>query len=200
MFLSSTVLVISNLIPLFGTLFYEWNAPQIIIAYWVENLVIGYFTMLKIPLSEGLTVANITLNDIHVSKIPKEKITTFFIMHYSIFCLAHGIMIYAFFLKEVSFNQIGLSSVLLMTTSIFISHLISYRTNFIEKREYLNISPSQQMIKPYSRIMIMHLVVILAGNIAENSGYALMSVVMLILLKTAVDLGSHILEHKNGQV
>ena len=51
---------------------------------------------------------------------------------------------------------------------------------------------------PYSRIMIMHMVVLMGGLVVENNGYKLVTVVFLIILKTAVDLGSHLLEHKNG--
>jgi len=45
---SLIALLIANIIPLFGVLFLEWDAFSIVLLYWAENLVIGFYNVLKI--------------------------------------------------------------------------------------------------------------------------------------------------------
>jgi len=45
-------LIAANTIPLFGILFLEWDAFSIVLLYWSENLVIGFYTIMKIVFSE----------------------------------------------------------------------------------------------------------------------------------------------------
>jgi len=41
-------LLAANVIPLFGVLFLDWDAFSIVLLYWSENLVIGFYNILKI--------------------------------------------------------------------------------------------------------------------------------------------------------
>jgi len=198
MFLSSISLIISNLVPLFGVLFFDWSIYPILIAYWIENVIIGYFTYIKIPFLKGRDKDNKILSFINIPPFPKNMIINRFLRDYLLFCAVHGVLLFTLFFMGAKFEVNIFPDILLMTVLLFISHWISYRSNFFGKKEYLKISPSQQIIMPYSRIMIMHMVVLMGGLVVENNGYKLVTVVFLIILKTAVDLGSHLLEHKNG--
>jgi hypothetical protein len=44
---STVVLVITNLIPLFGVLAWNWSAFNVVALYWIENLIIGVINVLK---------------------------------------------------------------------------------------------------------------------------------------------------------
>ncbi len=44
---SAVVLIIANLLPLVGVLFWEWSAFEIILLYWTENVIIGAINVLK---------------------------------------------------------------------------------------------------------------------------------------------------------
>ena len=71
---SSLVLILVNLIPLLGVLFFSWDIFTVIILYWMESAVIGFFNILK------------------MQKINNYKFTPlvpFFIMHYVIFMFVH---------------------------------------------------------------------------------------------------------------
>ena len=46
-------LVVANLIPLVGVLFFDWNVWMILVVYWLENGVVGFFNVLKMLRAEG---------------------------------------------------------------------------------------------------------------------------------------------------
>ena len=48
------LLVAVNLIPIAGVLWLDWDLASIIILYWLENLVIGFYTLLKMLHLQGL--------------------------------------------------------------------------------------------------------------------------------------------------
>ncbi len=50
----ATVLV-SNAIPLFGVLYYGWSAINVLVLYWLENLLVAIFTCLRIAAHRRLT-------------------------------------------------------------------------------------------------------------------------------------------------
>ncbi|MBW2485930.1 MAG: hypothetical protein JRE72_00795, partial [Deltaproteobacteria bacterium] len=48
--LSITALTIANLIPLIGVVFLGWDAAAIVLLYWIENLIVGFFNILRMLL------------------------------------------------------------------------------------------------------------------------------------------------------
>ena len=41
------ILVVANMLPLIGVVYWNWNALEVVIIYWLENLVIGVINILK---------------------------------------------------------------------------------------------------------------------------------------------------------
>ena len=41
------VLIGANLIPLFGVLVWDWSTFEVVILYWLENVIIGAINILK---------------------------------------------------------------------------------------------------------------------------------------------------------
>jgi membrane-associated PAP2 superfamily phosphatase len=46
-------LIVANAIPLVGALFLGWNVWMILIVFWLENGIVGFFNVLKILRAEG---------------------------------------------------------------------------------------------------------------------------------------------------
>ena len=46
-------LVLANLVPVFGVLLLGWDVGAIVVLYWTENLVIGFYNLLKMLLTGG---------------------------------------------------------------------------------------------------------------------------------------------------
>lgn len=81
------------------------------------------------------------------------------------------------------------------TLSLFASHFISYLVNFIGHREYAGITPEILMFQPYGRVIVLHLVVLLGGMLVEFLGAPIFALILLIVLKIAMDLAAHEREH-----
>jgi hypothetical protein len=77
-------LVVANVIPLWGVLYLGWDAFYILLLYWSENLVIGFYGILKIAFAKAPNLAA------HLSKI---FIIPFFIIHYGGFMAGHGLFV-----------------------------------------------------------------------------------------------------------
>jgi hypothetical protein len=45
-------LIVANLIPLAGVLFFGWSLFETMVVYWLENGVIGFFNLFKIGLTK----------------------------------------------------------------------------------------------------------------------------------------------------
>jgi hypothetical protein len=76
-----------------------------------------------------------------------------------------------------------------------ISHGASFVFNYLGRREYLRVSPGRQMFAPYGRLVILHLAIILGAFISIAIGSPIGALIVLVILKTIVDLTLHLREH-----
>ncbi len=201
-FFSILTLLITNSIPLVGVLYYQWNVFSLMIAYWLENAVIGVFTVLKMQKARGGMIGE----SVYQMKVNGELVTPdtskmgsgaqaffipFFMMHFGMFTAVHGIFVIAFFFSpDASFLGI-----LLTFLSMIFSHYVSYQMNYLGKAEYLTTSVGKLFVIPYPRVIVMHLVVILGGMLAMNH-QTTAALVLLVALRTLADVGGHMFEHR----
>ena len=90
--------------------------------------------------------------------------------------------------------------VAIAAASLALSHGVSFFVNFIREEEYLNVSPDEQMFQPYGRVIVLHVTILGGGFLAGYLGTPLASLVLLVILKTAIDLRAHLKEHRETQV
>ncbi len=186
-------LIGANLVPLFGVLFWGWSLSAVMILYWSENVVIGVFNVLKMALAKGeVKGSNMRLNNKTVTAAHRSSLTVFFMMHFGIFTLVHGIFVFAFFGKDMPAWSFLLTGFLFL----FLSHGISFGVNFIWKGEYQRIAFTDLFVQPYKRVIIMHLTIILGAYASTALELPEASLFILIGLKIVVDLFSHSKEHK----
>lgn len=182
-------LIIANIIPLFGVMFFNWSLFQILFLYWLESGVIGFYNVFKLIKINGL---------LNILLVP------FFIVHFGGFMAGHLIFIFAFFAPELthaSFFPQSKTFLPLLQTSIFpimtlfISHGISFFTNFIGKREYQHMNAGKQMQAPYKRIIIMHLTILFGGWLILLFKEPVLGLILLIAIKMIIDIRTHEKEH-----
>jgi hypothetical protein len=205
-------LVAANAIPLYGVAFAGWDAFSIVLLYWAENLIIGFYNVLKISFVRAESPAG---------QLQKLFMIPFFILHYGGFCAVHGIFVLLLFGKKAEIMSAGgqhlpcvfvflelLINVvrqmfaivprafLFAFASLFISHGISFVHNFILKGEYLHTTGQQLMSNPYSRIVVMHIAILGGAFLSAAIGTPVAVLIVLVILKTIIDLKLHSREHK----
>ncbi len=191
---SALALVAANLVPVYGVLALGWNVAPIMVFYWAENLVVGAFNLLKMARAQGsLDGSKTTLNGRPVTQESRRAMILFFALHYGGFTLAHGLFVQVMF---VSGQQGSLRELALALLFLSLSHGISYRRNFIGRGEYLRVSFVTLFWQPYARVVVMHLVILAGGALAAAAGSPLPALLLLVGLKTLIDLGSHWLERR----
>ncbi len=219
-----TALVLVNLIPLFGVLFFGWSLFSVVTLYWVENLVIGLFNIPKMiicsPDPEALAAA--TSNQAgNSANLPPEMNTStahhalkffmvpFFVVHYGGFCAGHGFFIFGLLGRDASFSgPAGMFSGLpgmvgyvmssggsWFVAGLVISHGISFVTNFLGKGEWHRATLPQLMMAPYSRIVVLHVAILLGAFAVMLLGTPIGMLILLILGKTLLDVKMHRRSH-----
>jgi hypothetical protein len=191
---STLALITANLMPLLGVLAFNWNVTPIMIFYWAENLVVGFFNVLKMRRAQGSVAGSDTiLNDRPVQQTDRRAMIAFFVLHYGMFTLCHGIFVLVMFGAKFHgvFSELGLA--LLFLT---VSHGVSYRRNFIGHGEYQRVAFTSLFWQPYQRVVVMHLTILLGGTWAQAKGSPVYALLVLVILKTMIDLALHLLERR----
>ncbi len=191
-------LLLANLFPLYGVLFLGWDVFLVILIFWLENIVIGAFNVLRMLVASPRDGS---------SWAAKAFLVPFFCVHYGGFCAGHGVFVVAFFggamRGEGTFR--GLEDVLgfVRTTGLkwailglLLSHGVSFVMNYLRKGEYRNASLNELMVQPYGRVVILHLTIILGGFVALALRSPVWALVLLIGMKVVVDLKAHLKERE----
>ena len=59
---SAVTLLIANAIPLFGVLFFGWSLLTILVVYWVENGIVGFWNVPRLLLAQGSLIDRETVD------------------------------------------------------------------------------------------------------------------------------------------
>ncbi len=188
-------LIIANLYPIIGVIFFDWQTYPLLLFFWTENLVIGFYTVLKMLVASGDNAK------------PAVKLFTvpFFCLHYGIFTLVHGVFVVALFgsiLADDSINAGTLTQQVLDyqlfwgVLALLISHGISFFKNYIGRNEYQQAELTKLMFQPYGRVVILHITIIIGGFLSVFLGSPLVALLFLIILKIVIDIATHLREHR----
>lgn len=207
-------LVLVNLLPLFGVLFLRWSILDLMTLYWFENGVIGLFALLKILLTEGR-------DDDAPSgcmALPQRLfMAAFFTVHYGAFWAVHGLFVGAMFGGDVGGDLFGAfgsgpldmplagpriaahllqGGLLLAAMALVVSHGLSFIANVLVRGEDLRQPPNALMFRPYGRVVVLHVTLVLGGLIVMDLGEPVFVLLLFVLLKIGVDLWAHLRSHR----
>ena len=198
-------LIVANLIPLAGVLFLGWNVWMILIVYWLENGVVGVVNVLKMAKAEGTgeTTMQVRMNGRPVDQSSKAALIPFFVTHYGIFWAVHGVFVWTLpVFGSMSAESVDMTAgfeplaIPIAVLGLGISHGLSYWFNFVKGGEYRRVSPAAQMFAPYGRLVVLHVTIIIGGMAIAFTGAPASAVAILVGLKTILDLGFHLAEHR----
>ena len=83
--------------------------------------------------------------------------------------------------------------------ALFLSHGVSFVYNYLLKGEYATAKPQQLMCAPYGRVVVMHIAILGGGSFTMTMGSPAVFLLILVILKTIVDMNLHLRGHKKAQ-
>lgn len=179
------LVLLVDLLPIIAVLMFGWGATPLVALYWLENLVIGGVTILRML---GAVFGNI-LNLFGVMFL-----VPFFTLHYGMFCFGHGVFIRSFANNgsTVGDGDMGglvswaLSSgqgMTLFVGAIILVNLVLYISDYVLKGGFRRAELGAEMFAPYGRIVTLHVAIILGAFIAIGTNEPLVGVLLLIFLR-----------------
>ena len=185
---STVALLAANLVPVAGVLMFGWSVGEVMLLYWAESAVIGFYNLRKMWV---------------IGRWATLMMGTYFLGHFGGFMVGHLLFIYGFMIKgtehggvvpltEVFNDFVSLSPALL---ALFISHGVSFSRNFLGRKEFKGMELNQLMVEPYRRIFVMHITIIVGGFLVMMLDNVLPALVLMICLKVGADLKAHFREH-----
>ncbi|MHC5158324.1 MAG: DUF6498-containing protein [Planctomycetota bacterium] len=188
-------LLVANALPVVGVLCLGWDAFAIVLLYWSENVVVGFYNILKMAFMKV---------DHPVEHLGKLFMIPFFTVHYGMFTMVHGIFVRAFFSDDFSGNPLELGlhlpfSMYMAFACLFVSHGISFVNNYFLKGERSRTNLGKLMGQPYGRIVVLHVAIIFGGFLTMTMGSPVGVLLILVLLKTIIDVKLHLRERKKNK-
>ena len=194
--LSLVLLVAANLLPLAGVFLWEWDVFLLLLLFWCENVVIGLFGIARLVVAADRDTVVTSL--VH---------PLFFMVHYGGFMFGHFMVLFGMYSGHVEDLGVDASPADYYTlivenlnwvaiAALFISHGWSFVENFMGRSEYERLSPLQALGLPYKRMVITHVALIFGGFFLIETGQPLAGLILLILMKIALDVTFHRNEHR----
>ena len=188
-----------NLIPLAGVLIWDWQIVTVLAAYFIETLVVGLYTIVRMFTLSILHNKNNDYNGFAtIGLIP------FFIVHYGFFIFVQlgiltailGDLAGVEMLKNATSMWDGNRKFLgaafydegyIFVAGLLVSHGLFLIQNFFLNDEYKEANAMVEMFRPYGRILVQQLLVIVGGFVIMIVQHPLPFLILLILLKTFID-------------
>ena len=205
------LLIAANLFTIVLALVQGWNFATVILVYWFQSVTIGFFTVMQIltfPADGAWGASPETRMRMGSRSFPmagpitgirKMGVAGFFTLHYGLF---HPV--YLGFIPMDAFvtgtGLQGIPDILIACVFFFANHLYSflfYRSHDEGERMTL----MEIFVRPYARIIPMHLTIIGGGFLLAFAGGAGMDanrlvVLFFLCLKTLMDMEGHQRKHR----
>jgi hypothetical protein len=176
-----------DLLPVLAVFAFGWGATPLVALYWLENLVIGAFTIFRMI---GTAIASVASLAMALFMVP------FFFFHYGMFCFVHGVFLRLFAggegggdnLEPVSLIRWALGTapeMLWFVAAIAAVSALYYVFDFLARGDYRTSNPQLEMFSPYGRIVTLHIAIILGAGVAFTLSEPLAGVLLLILIRVA---------------
>jgi hypothetical protein len=210
---TTLLLVAANAVPIFGVLYWGWDAFLLLMLYWMESAIIGFWTIARIAAAPNGAMGPLLING-HPATNSSLAVAAFFVVHAGMFMGVHFAFLWAFFSGNWAskvdgpadfLNQIVIASGLWVPLLVmFVSRGASFvfhalKPDLIRRLEQR--LPLRGLPPPraddsgiigsfYCRVVIMQMAIVFGGFIASLLG-SLAPLLILVVLKTALDVVLH---------
>ena len=179
------LLLLANLLPLAGVLFFGWDVGMVLITYWLENGIVGLINVPKILLARGkvTTLARLAVWQHRLRGFLPGPLRDLLDRYTACSCSSIT-------RREISTTVTDPLSMVLASPgtaagglTLLVSHGASFFVNYIGRGEYLRATPDSQMLAPYGRMFVLHIAIVLGGAFVIWQGEPLFAVVLLVVLR-----------------
>jgi hypothetical protein len=217
-------LVLANMVPIIGILFFDWDFLVVITIYWCENLIVGFFTICKFILAprHQVSIRNKLLG------IPLFS----FLLGW--FNAGYGVAIIFFFVifphatthetewlaplpegdffrvswpGPLSLFELGIDAgklmfyflplrALIAIGFLTISHGVVFVYDYLIRGDRNKVNLSYLITEPWSRVLILHLAIIIGGFLCILLKPNVVIIVCIVLIKCCVDSSLYLRQYK----
>jgi hypothetical protein len=174
-----------------GVLFFGWSTVTVLAFYWIENVIIGVFNLVRM----GVAAAR--------SERPFNGLflCVFFSIHYGLFCLAHAYFITSIFGADrvddrfmfdpalALFARTGSDA---MGTVALLAMVVSAGMETVQWLMNADgadrADPQRLMFAPYGRIVVLHIVLLGGGFLLQILHAPALAALLLVGAKLAYDV------------
>lgn len=174
-----------------GVIAFDWPTFTVLAFYWLENVIVGGFTALRLLAAGART-------ERYVESLAS---TVFFSLHYGLFCLVHGALLATLFggihtvggiadpvllmVGRIAGDRIGLLVVFALIVAAALDAWRAAATLDAGDAKAIRAI----MTEPYGRIVVLHLVLIAGGFLMVALQLPSLAALLLVAFKLAHDLG-----------
>jgi hypothetical protein len=186
-------IIMVNMIPVIGIMFLGWRIGHVVVLFWLESMMIGFFNLLRILFAQGRNGTE-----------PTKKFGTalFFLVHYFGFMLAQGFFMFAAVLSRDDLATFAELNIGLVFAGLLLFYSFNFIGDFILSGEFQHKTPDAFFFRPYGRVAIQQILILGGGWLIETGRLPREAAFTLLLvgMKIIVDLvvyGLNVLSHGN---
>jgi len=182
---SLLAVIVTGLIPIWGVVAFGWDAIQIVVLFWLETLIVGIFTWLRVRDAERRSGFD-----------EPFSLSGFFVVHYGLFWLVHGIITWLLVLVflpgggwDVAWRStFGDVSFWKALVGVGLLQTLIYWRDWARPQAWREADPTTEMLRPYARVLALHLMVIAGFWVISLNGSARGLVILLCVAKLIADV------------
>ena len=191
------LIIIANLIPVFGVWFLGWSAIEVFTVYALETLIVGILTVFKLLITTLYKKKDNWYNKEQTTQQSGIFFILFFIAHFGIFAAVQTTIFSQvagitppnsgpmhFFLHWWEYIN---EDIAWMLGGFVISYLARDFFPFLWRQEYKTVSMMRLMFQPYGRVLIQQFTVIL-GSMFLTFGLGKIFILVFALAKIAFEV------------
>jgi len=185
-----TLLIFLNAVPVYGVTEWGWKSFDLIFLYWLENLIIGAFMILRILARRYSHPVELAF---------PLFLAPFFTFHFGMFCYVHGMFIIGLFGKGLTAELAGMDIPeiilpLIQSRHLFWPVMALFALQLFDwlrdtnERGFGSDGLKDITTSPYRRIMVLHITILGSGFALTTLNEPLTGLLTLIAFKTGMDI------------
>jgi hypothetical protein len=194
---TSSILILANLVPLAGVVWWGWDAFVLLCLYWLETAVIGFWTILRV-----MTLSQGNRSPGGRSIAAALAMGGFFTVHAGVFMAVHMAFLWALFAGAwaakihdardfIRLIVIGMG-LWIPLAALFVGQGAVFVNDAVNRYAFGKALPAGASTGEirggfYKRIVLMHLAIMGGAFVAQAIG-TVAPLIVLVLLKTAIEV------------